>query len=173
MKEHTDSLFKKAISEYIDGNYDNSVRYLDEIMQADPEHRLAGLTLGSAWLRLGKADKALKQFDAMIALDPNHARAYHLRGLARQQLGESEAALGDFTTAVELDADYGAAYNSRATLLSELGETDRAAEDIETITRITQRNLEAFSNENNVWRSGQLYAESAMGSEFDHLVGSA
>ena len=173
MNHDIDGLFKEAISEYIDGNYNNSIKQLNDILQIDPEHRLAGLTLGSAWLRMGRADNALEQFDALLAADPNHARAYHLRGFAHQNLGDSEAALKDFSAAIDIDGDYGAAYHSRATLLGELGETDRAAEDLEIITRLTQQNLEAFSNENNVLRSHQLYVESEMGSEFDYLVGSA
>ena len=173
MKNQIDGLFKEAISEYIEGNYSKSIGHLQDILQADPEHRLASLTLGSAWLRSGEAQKALDQFDALIQSDPGHARAYHLRGFAHQNLGDSEAALKDFSTAIEIDADYGAAYHSRATLLGELGETDKAAEDIEVIAHLTQRNLESFSNENNVWRSQQMYVESEMGSEFDHLVGSA
>ena len=173
MKDHNDGLFKEAISEYIEGNYSKSISRLQEILQVDPDHRLAGLTLGSAWLKSGEAQKALGQFDALIASDPSHARAYHLRGFAHQILGDSDAALRDFSAAIENDADYGAAYHSRATLLGELGETDKAAEDIEVIARLTQRNLESFSNENNIWRSQQMYGESEMGSEFDYLVGSA
>lgn len=173
MENQIDGLFKEAISEYIDGNYTKSIDYLQAVLQTDPQHRLAGLTLGSAWLKLGRSEKALDQFDALIKSDPDHARAYHLRGFAHQNLGDSQAALRDFSKAIEIDAEYGAAYHSRATLLGELGETDQAAADIEVIAHLTQRNLESFSNENNVWRSHQLYVESEMGSEFDQLVGSA
>lgn len=173
MKYHIEGLFKEAISDYIDEKFDKSISRLQEVLNADPNHRLAGLTLGSAWLKLGKADRAREQFNALIESDPRYARAYHLRGLAHQHLRDSDAALKDFSSAIYLDGEYGAAYHSRATLFGELGAADKAAEDIEMITRLTERNLESFSNDNNILRSHQLYMEAALGSEFDHLVGSA
>ncbi|MCG6910248.1 MAG: tetratricopeptide repeat protein [Deltaproteobacteria bacterium] len=168
-----EGLFKEAITEYIANNYEKSIEYLKLVLQMDPQHRLAGLTIGSALLKLGRAEKALEQFNHIIEADPGYARAYHLRGFAHQQLGDSEAALKDFSTAIHLDGEYGAAYYSRATLLSEMGKSELAGDDIEVVTRLTNRNLEVFGNQNNVWRSRQLYVESEMGSEFDQMVGSA
>jgi hypothetical protein len=52
--------------------------------------------------------------------------------------------------AIELKPEYGAAYYSRAALYAKLGKEDFAAEDIEKVTHLTNTNIEAFANENNV-----------------------
>jgi hypothetical protein len=41
-----------------------------------------------------------------------------------------------------------------------MGNTDLAAEDIEMMTHLIEVNIETFVNENNVWRSRHLQAES-------------
>jgi hypothetical protein len=59
-----------------------------------------------------------------------------------------------------LKSDYGAVYYSRATLNNKMGRTEQATEDIRMATRLTEVNIETFSNANTVWRSQQLRLES-------------
>ena len=103
--------------------------------------------------------------DAAIAADPGYAKAYHLRGLARSQMGEDIAATGDFDKAITLDPEYGAAYYSRANLHAKRGQEEQAREDMEMATHLTNRNIDAYANENNIWRSEHLNVENALESE--------
>jgi hypothetical protein len=48
-----------------------------------------------------------------------------------------------------------------------MGKEDAATEDIETVTHLTNYNIESFANENNVWRSRHLEVESIMETELD------
>ena len=112
-------------------------------------------------------DSAVDDFDRAIRVDPSYARAYHMRGVARENKGDSDGAMADFTKAIELKPEDGAAYYSRAALYSKLGKEDFALEDIETVTHLTNTNIEAFANENNVWRSNQLRVEDMLESEMN------
>ncbi|UCE51905.1 MAG: tetratricopeptide repeat protein [Desulfobacterales bacterium] len=110
-------------------------------------------------------DEALADFSHAIDLDPGYARAFHLRGLVKDKQGNPKSALKDFNQAIELDPEYGAAYYSRATLHSKMKHEDLALEDIEMVQHLTNKNIETFANENNVWRLQHLKLESIMESE--------
>ena len=152
--------FKKAMSEYIANNLENSVELLSTSIENDPDFKLAYASRGSAYMRLNEIKAAIADFDKAIELDDTYSRGYHLRGLAREKLGENDLAKADFDRAIELDPEYGAAYYSRATLLTKMGQEELAVDDMEMVTHLTNRNLEEFANDNNVWRSQHLKLES-------------
>jgi tetratricopeptide (TPR) repeat protein len=158
-------LFTSAMSNLVDNKLGVSIDLLDEILNADPDDRLALLARGSVYLKLGNAENAINDFNQVLKLDPKRAKAYHLRGLAREMAGDNDGAMLDFNKAIEIDRDYGAAYYSRATLLTLLGQEDAAAEDMRMVTHLTNLNIEKFANENNVWRSRQLQMEGILESE--------
>ena len=158
-KNKSMELFKKAMSEYIGKNLVSSVNLLNEAIDNDPNFKLAYASRGSAHLRLDNLKEAIEDFDRTIELDGTYSKGFHLRGLAREKLGENELAKEDFDRAIELDSEYGAAYYSRATLLTKMGLEDRAVDDMEMVTHLTNRNIEKFANENNVWRSQFLKLE--------------
>lgn len=152
-------IFKKAMSEFIGNNLENSVNLLTEAIEKDPSFKLAYASRGSAHLKLDNLKEAIQDFDRAIELDETYSKAYHLRGLAREKIGEHESAKADFDRAIELDPEYGAAYYSRATLLAKMGQENLAVDDMEMVTHLTNRNIEEFANENNVWRSQFLKLE--------------
>ena len=67
---------------------------------------------------------------------------------------------GDMDKAIELNPEYGAAFLSRANLRSDMGYVEEAAEDMEMAARLTEKNIQTFADENNVWRSRHLRLES-------------
>ncbi len=159
--------FDNGRYELMNGNLDNSIASLSSAIKLDPDNKLALVTRGSAFLKLNNFDMAVKDFDRVIELDPNYARAYHLRGIARESTEDYENALADISKAIDIDPEYGAAFYSRATLLTKLKREDEAVEDIQMVQFLTNKNIETFANENNVWRSQQMKLESAMETELD------
>jgi tetratricopeptide (TPR) repeat protein len=157
--------FDNGRYELINNNFDKSIQCFSEVLQLDPEHKLALVSRGSAYLKVNSIAEAVKDFDRAIDVDPNYARAYHLRGIAKEKNGEDESALVDISQAIDLDPEYGAAYQSRATLYAKMGNEDLAMEDIEMVQHLTNKNIETFANENNIWRSQHLRLESIMESE--------
>lgn len=153
------------MSEYVAGDYGKSVQRFSEVLSLDPGHTQALTARGAGNLKLNAAGDAVEDFNRVIELDPTYARAYHLRGLAREAQGDDAGAEADFGAAIELAPEYGAAYFSRATLRTKTGREDMATEDMAMVAHLTNRNIETFANENNVWRSQHLRVESIMESD--------
>ena len=152
-------LFTDAMSNLMKNKLGVSIDLLNEILDADPDYRLAALARGSVYLKMKQPERAIGDFNRVLEMDPKHAKAHHLRGLAREMTGSDDEALKDFDKAIDIDPDYGAAFYSRATLRAKMGQEDLAAEDMQMVAHLTNLNIENFANENNVWRSRQLQIE--------------
>jgi len=160
-------LFDDGRYELMNGHFDKSIELFSKVIELDPSHKLALISRGSAFLKLNDVDKAVDDFDRVIDIDSGYARAYHLRGIAREQNEEYESAVADISKAIEIDPEYGAAFYSRATLLTKLKREDEAVEDIQMVQFLTNRNIETFANENNVWRSQQMKLETTLETELE------
>ncbi len=163
--EKTNNLYHDAMSAFINKNYDRAIELLSEALAIDPDFTRGYTSRGAAFLQRKMPENAIADFDRVIAADDTYAKAFHLRGLAYELMGDNDSAMNDLNRAIDLDPDYGAAYYSRATLHTKLGNTEPASEDIEMVTRLTNRNIEGFANENNVWRSHHLKVEDAIETE--------
>jgi tetratricopeptide (TPR) repeat protein len=164
---NTQNFFDNGRYELINGNFEKSIESLTEVLKLDPSHKLALISRGSAFLKLNNIDEAIRDFNRVLEIDPDYARAYHLRGVARENNQDYENALSDISKAIDLDPEYGAAFYSRATLLTKLKREDDAVDDIQMVQFLTNRNIETFANENNVWRSQQMKLESALETELE------
>lgn len=161
MNDHpkTNDIYINGIFEFLKDNYGKSIELLSQAIEQDNDHKLAYMSRGSAFLRLDRLDEAIADFDRAIQLNPDFPRSYHLRGLAKEKQGTYADAIADFSKAIELNPDYAAAYYSRATLHTKMGNEDLAVDDIQMVQHLSNKNIEAFANENNVWRSQQLRLE--------------
>ena len=167
MTHHTDEKFNEGMVAFVGQDYGKCIESLTEVLREDQTHTLALVSRGAAFMRTGEMATARGDLDRAIEIDPGYARAYHLRGLVRESQGQDDGALADFSKAIELKPDYGAAYHSRAALHAKRGHTDLAAEDIQTLTQLTQVNIETFANENNVWRSNHVHLEAMLETELN------
>jgi tetratricopeptide (TPR) repeat protein len=155
-------LFAHAMSEFLKNNYDNSIELLDRVIDRDAAHKLAIVTRGTARFKMGDSAAAIEDFSRAIEVDPQYARAYHMRGLAKENQGDDRGALKDFDTAIDRSPEYGPAYYSRATLNAKLGREDAAVKDMAALSHLTNFNIEAYANENNLWRSQHLSVETLL-----------
>jgi len=160
-----DRIYRDGMSEFVNENFERSIEILSEAVALDPDRKLTYVSRGSAQLKLNRLNEALADFNRAIELDSNYARAFHLRGLVAEKSGDDSGALEDFNRAIEINPEYGAAYHSRATLHVKMGHEDLAVEDIAMVQHLTNKNIETFANESNVWRSQHLRLESVMESE--------
>jgi len=164
MEKHTETTdwFTDGMTEFMANNFGASVELLTRVLETDPDHKIARVSRGAAFLKMDRLNEAIDDFNRVVEQYPEYARAFHLRGLARDQQGDHDGALEDFGTAIDLDPEYGAAYYSRVTLLTKLGREEEAMDDIQMVNHITNRNIEEFANENNLWRSQQLRLEATL-----------
>lgn len=158
-------IYNDAMYEFLNNNLEKSIEILSEAAELDPGRKLTFVSRGSAYLKLGRLEKALEDLNHAVEIDPQYARAYHLRGLVEEKQGADARALEDFSRAIEIDPEYGAAYHSRATLHTKMGHEDLAVEDIAMVQHLTNKNIETYANDNNIWRSQHLRLESVMESE--------
>ena len=158
-------LFANAMSNLRRDKLGMSIDFLNEILRADPDDKLALLARGTVYLKMGNAQNAKTDFSRVLEIDGNHPKAHHLRGLAKEMEGDDNEALNDFNHAVDLDPEYGAAYCSRATLLTKTGREAEAAKDMKMFAQLTNAKIESFANESNIWRSNQLRIESFLEKE--------
>ena len=163
--KNVDDIYTDAMHEFLNDNLEKSIELLSEAAELDPLRILTFVSRGSAYLKLNRLEEALADFNHAIDMDPNYARAFHLRGLVHEKQGDDSGALEDFTRAIEINPEYGAAFHSRATLHTKMGHEDLALEDIAMVQHLTNKNIETFANENNIWRSQHLRLESIMESE--------
>jgi Flp pilus assembly protein TadD len=157
----------QGLNAFVQGDYEQSIRFFNEALSENPDHRMSLLIRGSAFLNSNRLNEAVTDFDRVIALFPDDVRAYHLRGVVKATRGDDLEAVRDFDKAIELDAAYGAAYASRSTVHQRLGNEELAAEDMTMVTHLTQVNLEAFNVENNVWQTQHMRVEDAMETELN------
>ena len=163
--KEVNDIYNDGMYEFINSNFEKSIEILSEAAELDSGRKLTFISRGSAYLKLNRLEEALNDFNHAIDIDPDYARAFHLRGLVEEKRGADARALEDFTRAIEIDPEYGAAYHSRATLRTKMGLEDLAMEDIAMVQHLTNKNIETFANDNNIWRSQHIRLESIMESE--------
>lgn len=154
-KEH----FEHGVQAFASGALEESLDHFTHAIEADEAFHKAYVSRGAALLRLERPADARADFDRALALEPDNSRTHHLRGLSYAQQGQDDSALADFNRAIELDPEYGTAYYSRSTLQNRLGNNEAAMEDIQAYTHLTEKQVQEFGNEHNIWRSRQLHLE--------------
>jgi tetratricopeptide (TPR) repeat protein len=155
------------MSEFLKNNFGKSIELVGEMLQKHPDHKLGWVTRGTAHLKMNHPEQAIEDFNRALALDPGYMRALHLRALAREANGDAEGAVEDLDQAIEARPEYGAAYHSRAALYAKLGREDHAVDDFQMAAHLTNVSIEAFANENNLWRSNQLRVEEMLESDMN------
>ena len=158
-------IYTEAMGFFVSENYSDAIRLLGDAIAEDNAFTLAIVSRGAAHLKVSHADEAIADFDRALTLDANNARVFHLRGLAHDLKGDADAAEADFNRAIDINPEYGAAFYSRATLKTKHGREEDAVDDVQMVAHLTNRNIEAFANDNNVWRSQHLRLEEAIESE--------
>ena len=159
--------YAEGMEAFIKGDFSKSEALFSNMLDRAPNHKQALVSRGAARLNDERPGEAIDDFNRAIEMDPSYARAYHLRGLAHEKQGAFSTAIDDFGRALELDPDYGAAYYSRASLLTRMGRNEDAAADMQMVAQMTQRNVTAFANDNNLIHSEHLRVEDALETELN------
>ena len=166
---HTDPIHHrtKGMQAFANHEYEKSVQRFTQYLEHTPGDVITLLSRGSAHLKLDRLEAAAADFTRVLDQTPDNAHALHLRGLVREKQDQDDAALEDFNSAIERNPQYGAAYLSRANLLAKMGRDEKALEDRQMVAMLTQRNVESYANDHNVWQTHHMNVEAAMETELN------
>ncbi|MBE9209947.1 tetratricopeptide repeat protein [Nostoc sp. LEGE 06077] len=106
-------LYQEGVSEYDQGNYQESVDNFTQTIKINPQNSVAYNHRGNAFYRLGDYEKAQADSTQAIALNPQDANAYYDRGFAWFGLSKYKEAIADYTKAIKLNSQNPYAYYGR------------------------------------------------------------
>jgi tetratricopeptide (TPR) repeat protein len=84
------------------GGYDGELRYLDPVIERDPNNADAVAFRGSTYYQMGLHHEALGDFNRALELDPNHMLALLLRGSTWRMIGQYDLAARDLNKLLKL-----------------------------------------------------------------------
>ena len=113
------------------GNRQEAVRVLDQVIKANPRNGDARLLLGSILAEEGKSAEAIRHIEEAVRLMPQSPMAHNALGEALQTAGELNRARGAFEKAVALDPRFAQAHANLGRVLIQTGESSGAAEHLD------------------------------------------
>ena len=93
------------------GNTDDAIIDLKEILLSNPDDLIALSMSGSAHMRAGDETKAFNFFEAAIKADPDSFSAHGDLAFAAMKCGQADRAIIHFEKALEIKPDYYPAWN--------------------------------------------------------------
>ena len=128
MRNNPFKLRKQALDKLYAGNYEDTIKVLNEAIELDSQSDTAYLNRGVAKSRLGKYEDAIVDYDKAIQLAASDT-AYYNRGFAKAKLGKHDAAIDDFTMSIKLEPKFVPAYTLRGESKAALGQHEDAIDD--------------------------------------------
>jgi len=119
-----------------------AVDYLQQALQASPEHLRFMIRLGVAYSQAGRITEAISIFDDALRRNPNQAEAYNNRGYAHMLDGDLDAAEDDFKAAISLNPDLEQAIANLASLYLNTNRLESARIYAQRLIRLDPINLQ-------------------------------
>jgi tetratricopeptide (TPR) repeat protein len=131
-----DSQFTKAVVLMQQGQWEEAVRLLSEVLMHDPRDGEAYQQRALAYLGLGKWKEALTDAEQAVRSSPDDSESFRVRGMAYLDSQQWARAVADFTRYLEAEdvtaadpARVSRVYYSRGTAYAKDGELSRAIAD--------------------------------------------
>ena len=83
--------------------FEESLFYLDKILEIDPNHTSALLNKGSALIFLGRSEEAIPFYDRLLTIEPNNIKGLTSKAVAFSNMGEYVKALELYNKALSID----------------------------------------------------------------------
>ncbi len=153
------------------GELDQSERYAEESIRADPNCPTGYFARAALRASRQEFDRAIEDLDRVLKLDPTAGDAYVLRGRCRFETKDLARALADFDEAIRRDPKTADAYFGRASYYNQAGDLAKAARNCDEAIRIEPRHAQAFGLRGNIrFRQGnraQALADSSRALELN------
>jgi len=111
LTEENSKIYQTVADQIKQGNTDDAITSLKEILSSNPNDLIALSMSGSAHMRAGNEDEAFNYFEAAIKVDPDSFSAHGDLAFAAMKCGQSDRAIIHFEKALEIKPDYYPAWN--------------------------------------------------------------
>ena len=101
--ENMSELVSLLVSLLQEERYEESLPYLDKILEINPNHTSALLNKGSALIALDRSNESIVYFDRLLAIEPNNIKALTSKAAAFSNMGEYVKALELYNKALSID----------------------------------------------------------------------
>jgi tetratricopeptide (TPR) repeat protein len=138
----TEANKKKNIAfDYIkNGNFQNAIELIDEIIELNPKHSELYFLLGLSYQGLIKYPEALKAFRKAIALNPLNFESHNLIGLTYQKMGKEHEAIVSFKNSLKIMPDFPDTHFNLALALDSIGKGKSALTHMKLSKELYRRN---------------------------------
>ena len=97
-----------------EGNYEESIKYYDRILEINPEDQKALLNNGSVLIELDRFKEAIKYYDRILEINPKNVKALASKGIALSHLEKYDEALIVLNKALLIEPDNEIIKNKKA-----------------------------------------------------------
>lgn len=123
--------------------YSLGAGYLQQAIQADPQHADAHIKLGFVYFDTGELERAETEFRSAIKMAPMNISGYAGLAYVYWKAGKSAEAEAQLNRAEGINASDPRVYYARAQVFERIGEPDRARQEYEKALRLDPDNAEA------------------------------
>jgi len=118
----------KSLEAYISGNYSQSIKELQKMVERYPDEKVAFLRLGQMHANLLKFQEAVHYLSKAIQIDPLYKLAYNQLAYTYNEMGDFDKSIWAINKYIELAPDEPNPYDTRADLYAWNGKIDQAIE---------------------------------------------
>jgi len=111
LTEENNQRYQTIADQIKQGNTDDAIISLKEILSSNPDDLVALSMSGSAYMRAGDEAEAFNCFEAAVKADPDSFSAHGDLAFAAMKCGQSDRAIIHFEKALEIKPDYYPAWN--------------------------------------------------------------
>ena len=120
-------------------NYDESLKFLNESLQKNPNNSECYSNRGLVNFKLKNIEKAISDFKKAISLDKNNYNPYFNLGNLYKELGKLDESLENFTKAISINKNLYLAYHNRALIKRFLFKFEDAIKDFDEALKINPK----------------------------------
>lgn len=113
--------FKSIFQQHQAGQLQDALAGYLQLLETDPQHVDALVSLATLYLQLGKLSDSAQYFERALVLQPRKLLALHNYALCLKQQKLFERALAQFDLAIAVNPQYELAYKNKFALLASLG----------------------------------------------------
>ncbi|CAM5260344.1 tetratricopeptide repeat protein [Streptomyces xanthochromogenes] len=140
MDRPADRGFRYAVSQLTVGDYEEGIKALSAVLQAEPEHAAALAARAAAYRLKEMDDLAIADASRAVELQPDLAWAYATRGAIHRVEKNYSQAIADLDRAIQLRPNYEWCVAGRGETYRLMGQPQRALVDLNRSYELNPRN---------------------------------